>query len=129
MPSSATAEIDKPKAKPRAKPPAIASGDELRPAFITLPIVIAVHRDRDRGRYYAAYATALRDPRADYERAVRLPDHRQRDFEFFTIDMRVRPEAVTGVSHDDGPDGAIVLINGVQYTCRMSPKAIYEMLL
>lgn len=121
--------IDKPKAKPRAKPPAIASGDDLRPAFITLPIVIAVHRDRDRGRYYAAYADAMRDPRFAYEQAVRGPDRRERDYEFYTMDMRVRPEAVTGVSCEDGPDGAIVLINGIQYTCRMSPDAIYEMLL
>jgi hypothetical protein len=43
--------------------------------------------------------------------------------------MRVRPEAVTGVSKSDGPDGAIIFINGVQHTCRLSPKAIWELLL
>lgn len=110
------------KAKPKPKP---ADDERLRDAWITLPLLLPV-RD-GRMSYELARDMNIRD--RDYHEAM-IRTHRGGDrIMYHTFDVRVRPEAVTGVSRQEGPDGAIVFINGVQHTCRMSPKAIWELLL
>jgi hypothetical protein len=123
--SSVTA---KPKTTTKPKP---AEEERLRDAWVILPIVIAVHRDRDRGRYYAAHYESMRemDAQMRYDMQHRAPERTTRDYELYTIRMRVRPEAVTGVSEEEGPDGTIIFVSGVQYTCKMSARAVREMLL